>query len=116
MLPSYYLKKTFSYNVKESVFPFNKFDGVDLILGPEMKSTGEVMGIDDSFLSAYIKSQLAAGNDLPCQGTVFLSIDDHNKKSLLPIASKLSSLNFDLLATKGTAKYLLYKIFVIPHI
>ena len=106
LLSFYNLKKPSSYNVKESVFPFNKFDGVDLILGPEMKSTGEVMGIDESFLSAYIKSQLAAGNDLPSQGTVFLSIDDDNKKSLLPIASKLSSLNFDLIATKGTAKYL----------
>ena len=106
LLSSYNLKKPSSYNVKESVFPFNKFDGVDLILGPEMKSTGEVMGIDDSFLSAYIKSQIAAGNDLPSQGTVFLSIDDDNKKGLLPIASKLSSLDFDLLATKGTAKYL----------
>ena len=106
LLSSYDLKKPSSYNVKESVFPFNKFDGVDLILGPEMKSTGEVMGIDNSFLSAYIKSQLAAGNDLPSQGTVFLSINDDNKKNLLPIASKLSSLDFDLLATKGTAKYL----------
>ena len=106
LLSSYNIKKPSLYNVKESVFPFNKFDGVDLILGPEMKSTGEVMGIDESFLSAYIKSQLAAGNDLPCQGTVFLSIDDDNKKGLLPIASKLTSLDFDLLATKGTSKYL----------
>jgi len=99
-------KKIITYNVKESVFPFNKFDGVDLILGPEMKSTGEVMGIDDSFLSAFIKSQLASGTNLPTQGTVFLSIDDDNKKNLLPIAIKLSELKFNILGTKGTVKYL----------
>ena len=65
---------------KESVFPFNKFDGVDLILGPEMKSTGEVMGIDNNFLSAYIKSQIASGTFLPKKGKVFLSIDNDNKE------------------------------------
>ena len=106
LLSSYKSNSLKTFNVKESVFPFNKFDGVDLILGPEMKSTGEVMGIDDTFLSAFIKSQIASGNILPENGTVFLSIDDDNKKHLLSIANKLSSLNFNLIATKGTAKYL----------
>ena len=72
-----------TYNVKESVFPFNKFDGVDLILGPEMKSTGEVMGIDNNFLSAYIKSQVASGTFLPKKGKVFLSVDDNNKEKII---------------------------------
>ncbi|PPR52897.1 MAG: hypothetical protein CFH16_01302, partial [Alphaproteobacteria bacterium MarineAlpha5_Bin6] len=106
LLAPYKLKKQLIYNVKESVFPFNKFDGVDLILGPEMKSTGEVMGIDNSFLSAYIKSQIASGTNLPKKGNVFLSIDDDNKKLIIDIAKKLSKLNFKLVATKGTAEYL----------
>ncbi len=106
LISSYNQKKLSTFNVKESVFPFNKFDGVDLILGPEMKSTGEVMGIDNSFLSSYIKSQLASGMVLPNKGTVFLSIDDDNKINLLPIAKKLFSLNFDLIATKGTSNFL----------
>ena len=99
-------KKLDNFSVKESVFPFNKFDGVDLILGPEMKSTGEVMGIDKNFLSAFIKSQIASGTNLPKKGNVFLSIDDDNKNKLLPIAKKLKQLNFKLIATKGTAAYL----------
>ena len=100
------IKKISNYNVKESVFPFNKFDGVDLILGPEMKSTGEVMGIDDNFLSSYIKSQIACGNVLPSKGNVFISIDDDNKQSVVSIAEKLKKLKFNLVATKGTAKLL----------
>ena len=99
-------KKTHNFNVKESVFPFNKFDGVDLILGPEMKSTGEVMGIDKSFLTAFIKSQIASGTNLPNKGRVFLSIDDDNKNRLLPIANKLKLLGFELIATKGTGNFL----------
>ncbi len=95
-----------TYNVKESVFPFNKFDGVDLILGPEMKSTGEVMGIDKSFLTAFIKSQIASGTHLPNKGIVFLSVDDDNKNKLLSIAKKLELLNFELIATKGTSFFL----------
>ena len=106
LLPSLILKKFNIFSVKESVFPFNKFDGVDLILGPEMKSTGEVMGMDLNFLSAYIKSQIAAGTILPTKGNVFLSIDDDNKERLLPIAIKLNKLNFKLIATKGTGKFL----------
>ena len=106
LLPSLKKKKLNNYSVKESVFPFNKFDGVDLILGPEMKSTGEVMGIDKSFLSAYIKSQIACGNKLPEKGNAFLSVDDDNKNKLLPIAIKLKNLNFNLVTTKGTGIYL----------
>ena len=99
-------KKLKTYNVKESVFPFNKFDGVDLVLGPEMKSTGEVMGIDDTFLSAFAKSQIACGTILPSKGKVFISIDDDNKKFILTIVKKLINLNFTIIATKGTAKFL----------
>ncbi len=105
-----------TFNVKESVFPFNKFDGEDLILGPEMKSTGEVMGIDSSFLSAFIKSQLASGTILPSKGNVFLSIDNDNKKYLLEIAKKLSDLKFNLIATKGTAIFLKHKNIKVKEI
>ena len=100
------IKNLKTYNVKESVFPFNKFDGVDLVLGPEMKSTGEVMGIDNTFLSAFAKSQIASGNILPAKGKVFISIDDDNKKYILTIVKKLINLNFTIVATKGTAKFL----------
>ena len=106
ILPEYNVKEVSHYNVKESVFPFNKIDGVDIILGPEMKSTGEVMGIDESFLLSYIKSQIACGNVLPSKGNVFISIDDNNKESVVPIAKKLKDLKFNLIATNGTAKLL----------
>ncbi len=99
-------KKLTTYNVKESVFPFNKFEGVDLVLGPEMKSTGEVMGIDSTFLSAFAKSQIACGTILPSRGKVFISIDDDNKKYILTIVKKLINLDFTIVATKGTAKFL----------
>ncbi len=105
-LKKYKIRNITNFNVKESVFPFNKFDGVDLILGPEMKSTGEVMGIDESFLSSYIKSQIACGNILPSKGTVFISIDDDNKEDIVAIAKKLKQLKFKLVATKGTANLL----------
>ena len=105
-LQKYQIKEFSNFNVKESVFPFNKFDGVDLILGPEMKSTGEVMGIDESFLSSYIKSQIACGNVLPSKGRVFISIDDDNKEDIVPIAKKLKELKFNLVDTKGTANLL----------
>jgi len=107
LLPSLEQKKLKTFNVKESVFPFNKFDGVDLILGPEMKSTGEVMGIADTFLLAFAKSQIASGVNLPNNGKVFLSIDDNNKDKVINIAKKLASLNFNLVATKGTAALLI---------
>jgi carbamoyl-phosphate synthase large subunit len=92
--------------VKEAVLPFIKFFGVDIILGPEMKSTGEVMGIDANFSRAYAKAEIAAGCGLPLKGTVFLSVRDHDKPKLIPIAKELSSLNFDLVATEGTARAL----------
>ena len=106
VLKNYQIKTLYNFNVKESVFPFNKLDGVDLILGPEMKSTGEVMGIDETFLSSYIKSQIACGNILPSKGNVFISIDDRNKEGIISTARKLFNMRFNLIATKGTAKYL----------
>jgi carbamoyl-phosphate synthase large subunit len=90
-------------SVKESVFPFVKFDAVDTILGPEMRSTGEVMGIDTSFPHAFFKAQDAAGNRLPGTGTAFLSLKDGDKKVGVEIARGLAELGFSLLATHGTA-------------
>ena len=116
LLPSLERKKISTYNVKESVFPFNKFDGVDLILGPEMKSTGEVMGIDDNFLSAYIKSQIASGTNLPASGKVFLSIDNDNKEKISNIAKKLLNLNFQIIATQGTCSFLKEKNILVKTI
>jgi carbamoyl-phosphate synthase large subunit len=92
--------------VKEAVFPFARFPGVDCILGPEMKSTGEVMGIDVDFASAFAKSQLAAGTVLPSIGTVFVSVRDEDKPQIVKIASELSKMGFQLLATSGTAQAL----------
>jgi carbamoyl-phosphate synthase large subunit len=92
--------------VKESVFPFVRFAGVDAILGPEMKSTGEVMGIDRTFGIAYAKSQLGAGQNLPTSGTIFISVRDQDKRDVIFIAEKLSGLGFKLVATKGTAQAL----------
>ncbi len=91
------------YAVKEAVFPFNRFLGVDPILGPEMKSTGEVMGIDDSFEAAYWKSQIAAGQDLPTAGKVFLSAKDSDKPWMVVIGQQLNELGFELVSTTGTA-------------
>ncbi len=91
--------------VKESVFPFSRFSGVDTILGPEMKSTGEVMGIDRSFGLAFAKSQLAAGQHLPLGGTVFISAKDKDKKALADIATILHEIGFVIAATKGTSRY-----------
>lgn len=93
-------------SVKESVFPFNRFPGVDIILGPEMKSTGEVMGVGEDFGQAYIKSQLAAGQRLPQNGGVFLSVCDKDKKTIAQIAAQLKKLGFTLYATAGTAAVL----------
>jgi carbamoyl-phosphate synthase large subunit len=93
-------------SVKESVFPFNKFDDVDTLLGPEMRSTGEVMGIDESFAGAFAKAQLAAGNRLPGRGTAFLSLRDQDKPAGADIARGLVALGFALVATHGTAAYL----------
>src|SRR5213596_3233283 len=95
------------YSVKSPVFPFNKFRGVDTILGPEMRSTGEVMGISTSYGQAFAKAQLAAGQRLPRKGTVFLSVNDRDKKQLGALGKELSSLGFKLVATRGTAATLL---------
>jgi carbamoyl-phosphate synthase large subunit len=92
--------------VKESVFPFVKFPGVDTLLGPEMKSTGEVMGIDDTFAKAFAKAQLGAGVNLPTSGRVFISVRDADKKHIVSIAQKLYNADFKLVATRGTAVYL----------
>ena len=95
--------------VKEAVFPFNRFPGVDVILGPEMKSTGEVMGLDTDFGRAFAKSQIASGIRLPQSGTVFVSVRDHDKEALAPIAERLVALGFNLVATRGTARELAAK-------
>jgi carbamoyl-phosphate synthase large subunit len=93
-------------SVKEAVFPFIKFPGVDTLLGPEMKSTGEVMGVDTSFAMAFAKAQIAASTLLPMQGKAFLSVRDHDKPALLPIARRLVGNGFSIIATRGTAAYL----------
>ena len=93
-------------SVKESVFPFRKFQGVDTALGPEMRSTGEVMGISDQFPLAFAKSQIAAGTILPDEGLVFISVADRDKPNAIELARGLRELGFDILATTGTAKVL----------
>ncbi len=94
------------YSVKEAVFPFNKFPAVDPILGPEMKSTGEVMGIGETFGEAYAKSQLGANNRIPTSGTAFISVRDVDKGGVVLVAKELSRLGFELVATRGTAAVL----------
>ncbi len=89
--------------VKEAVFPFSRFPGVDATLGPEMKSTGEVMGIDPSFPMAFAKAELGAGQNLPTSGTVFVSVRDRDKRHIVPIAAKFAEMGFAVLATAGTA-------------
>ncbi len=89
-------------SVKESIFPFSKFPGVDVILGPEMRSTGEVMGVDMSFGLAFAKGQMAAGLPLPIEGTVFLSFRDADKAQMVPMAQQLAAMGFDIVATGGT--------------
>ncbi|KAK3259457.1 hypothetical protein CYMTET_31545, partial [Cymbomonas tetramitiformis] len=90
-------------SVKEAVLPFSKFPGADVLLGPEMRSTGEVMGIDADFSMAYAKAQISAGQSLPTDGTVFLSMNDQNKERCIPLAEKLLENGFKLVATEGTA-------------
>jgi carbamoyl-phosphate synthase large subunit len=97
------------YSVKEAVFPFNRFPEVDPVLGPEMKSTGEVMGIDDNLGIAFYKAQLAAGSRLPVdpsRGKVFISVKNRDKPKVFGIAKKLSSLGFKIISTEGTFKFL----------
>lgn len=99
IIPSY-------VSVKESVFPFNRFPDVEVMLGPEMRSTGEVMGIADDFGKAFAKSQIAAGQNLPTKGTVFISVKDRDKRAVAFIAKKLCDFGFSIVATQGTAKVL----------
>ena len=94
------------FSVKEAVFPFIKFPGVDTILGPEMKSTGEVMGVGKTFVEAYIKSQLGASTSLPKSGKAFISVRKEDHKNVIDIAKSLNNLGFKLVATKGTAEVL----------
>ena len=91
-------------SVKEAVFPFVKFAGVDIVLGPEMKSTGEVMGVSERFSIAFAKSQLAAGTVLPRSGRIFISVADRQKHHIVDLARRLEKLGFDLIATRGTAQ------------
>jgi carbamoyl-phosphate synthase large subunit len=94
------------YYVKSPVFPWNKFPGVDTVLGPEMKSTGEVMGVGDSFGEAFAKAQVAAGQKLPTKGTVFISVTDHDKPQVAELAGRFVDMGFKLVATAGTADIL----------
>jgi carbamoyl-phosphate synthase large subunit len=92
--------------VKEAVFPFSKLQGVDLILGPEMRSTGEVMGIADSFGMAFAKAQISADGALPLSGSIFVTVNDHDKGNVVPIVRRFHGLGFRVFATEGTARYL----------
>jgi carbamoyl-phosphate synthase large subunit len=89
--------------VKSPVFPFNKFPGVDPALGPEMRSTGEVMGVGVNFGEAFLKAQISAGSPLPEKGTVFISVNDHQKQEAVKVARSFADLGFQLVATRGTA-------------
>jgi carbamoyl-phosphate synthase large subunit len=93
-------------SVKEAVLPFNRFPEVDTALGPEMRSTGEVMGIDSTFGRAFVKAETAAGTELPTSGMVFLTLNDRDKSSGLVIAERLRQLGLGIVATSGTAEYL----------
>ena len=109
-------KKLSYYSVKEPVFPFKRFHNVDVLRGPEMKSTGEVMGIDVNFQTAFAKSQIAAGIILPTEGKVFLSVKNKDKEELVIIAKKLAGMGFDLLGTEGTTAFLKKKNILINKI
>ncbi|MGM0404219.1 MAG: carbamoyl-phosphate synthase large subunit [Thermodesulfobacteriota bacterium] len=92
-------------SVKEAVFPFDRFPDVDILLGPEMKSTGEVMGMDVGFGHAYAKAQIAAGQHLPSSGTIFISVSNKDKAAVLPVAQQFAQMGFDIVATRGTCEY-----------
>jgi carbamoyl-phosphate synthase large subunit len=94
------------FSVKEAVFPFNKFPSVDPILGPEMKSTGEVMGLGETFAEAYLKAQMGANEKLPKTGTVFISVREVDKPGIISVARDLVSMGFKVVATRGTAQVL----------
>src|SRR3954465_6197501 len=93
-------------SVKEAAFPFHRFSKADTILGPEMRSTGEVMGLDDSFPRAFAKAQIAAGNTLPLSGRVFISVRDEDKPGVAELAARLTKLGFEIVATRGTSEFL----------
>ena len=97
------------FAVKEAVFPFNRFPEVDVLLGPEMKSTGEAMGFDTNFGLSFAKSQIASNNSIPLKGTAFISVKDKDKEKILDNVKKLKKLGFSICATSGTAKYLISK-------
>jgi len=103
-------------SVKEAVFPFTKFPNIDVLLGPEMKSTGEVMGIADDFGAAFLKSQHGAGSFLPMQGRVFISVKDKDKPTTVPLARRFLELGFTLEATRGTAAYLAERGLVVDTV
>ncbi|MHC5069680.1 MAG: ATP-binding protein, partial [Planctomycetota bacterium] len=94
------------FSVKAPVFPFNKFQGIDTLLGPEMQSTGEVMGVDANFGAAFSKAQIGAGIDLPASGAVFISVRDDDKRYIISLASRLHNLGLKIIATSGTARAL----------
>jgi carbamoyl-phosphate synthase large subunit len=100
------VKKMELFYVKEAVFPFNKFPGTDIILGPEMRSTGEVMGVGKTFSEAFGKATRATNVKLPLTGRAFLSVKEGDKAALLPIARELSELGFEICGTRGTAAFL----------
>ena len=102
--------------VKEAVLPFARFPGVDVVLGPEMKSTGEAMGIDDGFGRAFAKSQLSAGNKIPLSGNVFISVKDKDKRAIKEVAEELAQQGFTLIATKGTREYLAKAGLSVAHV
>ncbi len=102
--------------VKEAVFPFSRFPGVDPLLGPEMRSTGEVMGLDTSFDAAYLKSQIAAGMSLPAAGCVFISVRENDKPGIEQTARDIAALGFTIIATAGTAQYLSSKGIAVQHV
>jgi carbamoyl-phosphate synthase large subunit len=104
--PNHQFQKGGHISVKEAVLPFARFPGVDTILGPEMRSTGEVMGIDENFARAFAKSQIGAGTKLPTGGTVFISVKDGDKDLVEGPARELIGMGFTLVATRGTAKVL----------
>ncbi len=104
------------YFVKSPVFPWNKFPGVDVILGPEMKSTGEVMGVADNFGEAFAKAQLSAGQKLPTQGNIFISVRDRDKAAIIPVARQFVELGFKLVATHGTADILEKSGFTVERV
>lgn len=102
--------------VKEAVFPFNRFPGVDTVLGPEMRSTGEVMGLDANFATAFAKSQSGSGTDLPVEGTAFVSVRDADKAKIVSLADELLQIGFKLIATSGTCKLLEESGLAVSHV